>query len=1089
MALAGWSGTWHPTGGGFTLWLRDRDDGRFAALGDPDGPATAPWRLEPGLATLAAGVLGLRAELVACVAADGPTELRRLTLTNPGPAPRRVEVTTCVEAVLHDPRAHAAHPVFAKLFLQTERDPATGALLLRRRARDPHEQWPWLVHACLDGEASGWETDRARFQGRGRPRGRPAALATRDPLSGTCGNVLDPVLSLRRELTLAPGASATVTWLLGAAADRGAALALVAERDGTATIAAARTAGADRLQRLGLDFAQYAWAQTLGAAALLADAGLRAPRPALTPGPETPSALLSRVGLDPRLPLAVLDAGRGRAHLPRLRLAVRVWQELGLPLQLAVLDGDGEEPAPGLVPIPAAALSAADRLLLTAAARLFVAEHLPAPAAPASLPPDLPAPPAAPAAALALGSHGFSEDGDEYVIRLARGADGFLALPPQPWVNVMANEDFGCLVSETGAGATWAANSREHRLTPWRNDPVRDPHQDALLVRPRDGEVFSCLPGPEPGAGAYELRHGFGYTRCRYTGGGLLVDTRVFVARVEPVRCDLVRITNTGDQPRHLTLAAWRTLVPGGDPADDGPLVQVTPVAAGRLLLVRNPAAGIYAGRVAFAAVVAGPGCTAARGADTGAAGLPRVEQATDLVLGPGESAAAAFLLGEAGDEAAARALAASLDTIDACEAAWQEARAFWRDGLAGLQVTTPAPALDRLANGWLAYQTLSCRIRGRTACYQSGGAYGFRDQLQDAMALLPYWPERVREQILIHAAHQFVEGDVLHWWHPPGARGLRTRFADDLLWLPYLTAEYAATTGDAAILDEVAPYRTARLLEPGEDEAFLATAPADEQGPVYEHCCRAVDRSLATGAHGLPLFGTGDWNDGMNRAGREGRGESVWMGFFLVAVIDAFAPWCEARGDGERAARYRGHRDELAAALNDGGWDGDYYRRGYYDDGAPLGTHLARECRIDGLVQAWSVLSKVAPPERARQALDAIERHLVDERHGLIRLLTPPFVDTPHDPGYIKGYVAGVRENGGQYTHAALWMVRAMAEAGRRERAAPLLEMLCPLTHTATPEGLARYQVEPYVVAADVYGAPPHEGRGGWTWYTGSSG
>jgi cyclic beta-1,2-glucan synthetase len=349
--------------------------------------------------------------------------------------------------------------------------------------------------------------------------------------------------------------------------------------------------------------------------------------------------------------------------------------------------------------------------------------------------------------------------------------------------------------------------------------------------------------------------------------------------------------------------------------------------------------------------------------------------------------------------------------------------------------------------------------------------------------------PAITRAQIVLHAGHQFVEGDVLHWWHPPASKGIRTRFADDLLWLPLIASEYVRATGDATVLDEVTRYLRAEPLAGGEDEVFVEPEESGERGSIYEHCCRAIDRSLAVGAHGLPLMGTGDWNDGMNRVGREGRGESVWMGFFLFDILQRFIPLVEARQEGGRARRYRAHAATLQEALNDGGWDGGWYRRAYYDSGAPLGAASNDECRIDTIAQAWAVLSGAAPPARAEQALDALEEHLVSEADGIIRLLTPAFDRTPHDPGYIKGYLPGVRENGGQYTHGALWAVRALAEAGRTERAARLLELLSPASHARTPAEVTRYQVEPYVVAADVYGVAPHVGRGGWTWYTGSAG
>jgi cyclic beta-1,2-glucan synthetase len=590
----------------------------------------------------------------------------------------------------------------------------------------------------------------------------------------------------------------------------------------------------------------------------------------------------------------------------------------------------------------------------------------------------------------------------------------------------------------------------------------------------------------------------------------------LFVPRHDSLRVARLRLSNRSDRPRRLSLFAYARLVLGVLPEESGRFVVTEIDSREEAVFARNRMEDDRSESVVFAAAVATdahgpvsftcdrasfigwsgdvsrPAVLARPGALDGAAGAGLSSCAAEQILveiPPRDTREVSFILGEGSDIAEARALIARYRIPGEIARALAETRRFWADGLSGLQVETPDPALDIMVNGWLPYQVLACRIWARTAFYQSGGAFGFRDQIQDAAALVYLWPERTRAQILLHAAHQFVEGDVLHWWHPPLARGIRTRFVDDLLWLPYLTAFYIEATGDAGVLDESVRFLSAPPLPDQADELFILPEDPDLPGDLYEHCCRAVDRSLATGVHGLPLFGAGDWNDGMNRVGRQGRGESVWMGFFLHDVLEKFIPLCATRGDANRATRYRTVQERLRTALNDGGWDGEWYRRGYYDSGDPLGSRDSDECRIDALAQAWAVLSRVAPTDRARRAIDSVEQHLISEKDGIIRLLTPAFEKTPNDPGYIKGYVPGVRENGGQYTHAALWVVRAVAELSRNNRAAALLRMINPISHTRTPEQVAVYQIEPYVVAADVYGEPPHVGRGGWSWYTGSAG
>ncbi len=1124
---------WPESGSRDGLFIYVGIDGgvRFRVGADPAG--AGPFAA-PGVICYSEGHGDLTVAVDTCIVPARQAELRRVTITNRGAATHMVDLTTLAEVVLNDTPAHASHPGFSKLFVQTEAVPGQGALLARRRQRSPQDNWPVLVHALVAHPTGGtlqWETDRLQWRGRGRHRDEPALLDPGARLTGTTGNVLDPLFSLRRDATLDPNGQVTFFLLLGVAADRAAALKL-ATLAGDA--AACETAFATAQAAAAADIASRGWqpqddaeARALAAAILAGDASLRAAPDILARAGGSMSTLTA-LGLNVGDALVVVHERRtDGATVQRLLRMFALWHDIGLPVGLAIVGSaaDSNNDTPGIRRLDETTLDSATRDLLDAAARLVVAGPLPGPALTGRTPAPASPVPTRPTAAsptpgenllFANGIGGFSADGSEYVIRLAPDEAGRLKLPPLPWTNVIANDRLGCIVSETAFGSAWCDNSRENRLTPWSNDPVLDPPAEALYLRDdASGIGLSCLGGPLPGGGDCEVRHGFGYTTWLRTADDLALETTVFVDRDRPVRLSRVRVTNTGASTRRLSLFAFSQLVLGDTPTGSGRFVVTSRDAKSGALLARNRTGGVFADHVAFAAVVpdkraavthvsgdratflgpdrdaSAPAALAQPALDgrTGAGLEACFALQSSLELEAGGTAEITFLLGQERGETGALAVVAALATPAACENAWHESSAFWLDGLGALRVTTPSPALDLMLGGWLGYQTLSCRVRGRSAFYQSGGAFGFRDQLQDSLSLLPYWPELTRRQIVLHAGHQFVEGDVLHWWHPPLEAGIRTRFADDLLWLPYIACEYAAQTGDASVFEESAPWVTAPLLPDGEDEVFVHVADSGLKGSVYEHCCRALDRSLNVGAHGLPLFGTGDWNDGMNRVGREGRGESTWMGFFLVSIIDAFAPLCEQRGDNERAAAYRTHRDRLAVALNDTGWDGDWYRRGYYDDGAPLGSKGNRECRIDALAQSWSVLSKVAPPARAAQAMDEVEKQLINDDERLIRLLTPPFVDTPHDPGYIRGYVAGVRENGGQYTHAATWVVRAMAELGRRDRAAALLDLINPILHAATPEQVGRYLVEPYVVAADVYGAVPHIGRGGWTWYTGSSG
>lgn len=1136
--LTAWDGDRTEDGDGLFVFLHDLDRAEtWSVAPQPMGLAGAAAHAAsatPGVVTLTREQHGLAASLAVSVWADLDGELRRLTLRNTSDRTRRIAVTVYAPIVLNQSAAHAAHPAFSKLFVETEHVAERRALIARRRPRGAGEHPPLMALSWPDGEAYSVETDRARFLGRNRVAATALAAAHGDRLSDTVGSVLDPAFAVREVLVLAPGATLQRDVILAAAPTREALLALLAvaadreKRDGVATAAAA--AERERCARLSLTPAKGGELQELAAALLYQHPALRAPHAVLRRAQGALSQIWA-MALGGR-PLAVaIDAGAEK-HLAATLRAHAYWRALGLGIDL-LLVADTPEAAQaaegaaqgvaGVVVRRRDAVAAADLDVALAWASLVTKGALPrlrwGAAAPHGTAPVAPPASRAPAATapppsrFENGVGGFSAAGDEYVIAVGEGIG---ERPPLAWINVVANEHIGFLASESGAGYTWSRNSREHRTTAWGNDPISDPPSEAVYLRDAEsGDLWSPQPGPRPATGThYEVRHGFGATTWRSTSHGLTQEVVQFVPRHDPVKITRLRVSNTGPRPRRVAAIAYARLVLGVTPRDSARLVITERDRGTGALLARNRLADEFGDGVAFAAVHAPAGAAVSGSTDRtaflGRNGSPRAPlalQGGDLDgrvgcaldpcfalqavvdIPPGGAVEWVFLLGETVGRERLRDLVRRYADPAAVDEALCTVRDFWRETVGAVQVRTPMAAIDLMVNGWLLYQVLSCRIWGRTALYQSGGAFGFRDQLQDAAALIMGRPELTREQILLHAAHQFVEGDVLHWWHPPLARGIRTRFSDDLLWLPFITAAYVSATGDHAILGELAGYVQGPLLAAGADESYFQPTIATERTDLYEHCCRAIDRSLAVGAHGLPLMGTGDWNDGMNRVGREGRGESVWVAFFLYDVLGAFTPYCAERGDHQRAETYAAHRDALRGAIEAGAWDGAWYRRAYYDDGTPLGASSNDECQIDAIAQAWAVISGAASAERAARAMASLEERLVDARGGLIRLLAPPFDRGAHDPGYIKGYVPGIRENGGQYTHGAMWAVQAFAMLGRRDRAAALLEMLSPVTHGGTADRLAVYQVEPYVIVADIYGVDPHLGRGGWTWYTGSAG
>jgi cyclic beta-1,2-glucan synthetase len=1102
----------------------------------------------------------LMTRLEVLVSPEDDAEIRRVTVTNLGTEAREIEVTSYAEVVLAPPRDDAAHPAFSNLFVQTEAVAELDLLLATRRPRSPDEPRVWAAHVVsVEGPSTGgsqYETERGRFLGRGRGIRTPMSMIEGRPLSNTTGAVLDPIFSLRRRLRLGPGQSGRVVFSTMLADTRAAALGMADKyRDPSRferITTLAWTQAQVQLHHLNITPEEANLFQQIANRILYIDPRLRAPAPVLARNTLGPAALWAhRISGDLPIVLVLIDEIEDREIVRQLLRAHEYWRMKGLAVDLVILNEKpvsylqdlqmaleglvragrptlGATPEGSIVVLRGDLLSPGERDCLAAAARVVLPSRLgtlaeqvgriergPAVAPkrrerrpPAEAEPVSDASPPRPRREFDNELGGFVEDGREYSIVLDEGH-----WTPSPWINVIANEQLGFQVSESGAGYTWALNSHENQLTPWSNDPVSDQPGEVLYVRDEEtGRLWTptLLPIRED-AWSYQCHHGQGYSRFTHDSHGLALELTQYVPLDDPVKISRLKITNHARRSRRLTVTAYVEWVLGAARTTTAPHIVTELDEATGALFARNAWTIDFPGRIAFLDLCGSQTAwTGDRAEILGRNGaldhpdaLERGERLSgrlgggldpcgalqvSVMLTAGATAEIVVLLGQTASADEARTIVQRYRAAD-LDAVLRAVTTRWDDLLAAVQVKTPDRSFDLMLNRWLLYQALACRVWARAGFYQASGAYGFRDQLQDVMALTVAARDITRAQLCRAAARQFPEGDVQHWWHPPSGRGVRTRISDDRVWLPYATAHYLAVTGDTSVLDEPIPFIEGAVLPDDSLEAYFEPTVSKQRASLFEHCARAIDRSLATGSHGLPLMGTGDWNDGMNRVGEKGHGESVWLGWFLHATLAEWAPIAEARGETQRARTWREHLQSLGRALEAAGWDGDWYRRAYFDDGTPLGSAENAECRIDSIAQSWAVLSKAADPHRAARAMDAVEEYLVHREQAVVLLFTPPFVRGSRDPGYIKGYPPGIRENGGQYTHGAIWSIMAFAALGDGDRAGELFALLNPINHTSTRAGLYRYRVEPYVVAGDVYTETPHSGRGGWTWYTGSAG
>jgi len=1090
------------------------------------------------------------------VSPEDDIEVRRIHVTNHSRSRRKLDVTSYGEVVLASPAADDSHPAFNNLFVQTEINSYQHTICCTRRARSKDEQPPWMFQLMkVDGadvDFVSYETDRSRFIGRGNSLSEPLAMLHTEPLSGSQGSVLDPIVAIQYKIDLKPGESAIIDIVTGIAPTREANQSLIDKyqdrhlRDRAFELS--WTHSQVILRQINATESEAQLFAKLAGSVLFVNPVLRANPSILLKNQRGQSALWSySISGDLPIVLLLISDTSNITLVKQLIKAQAYWHLKGLAVDLVILNEDpsgyrqvlqdqiqgliaagigiSTSDKPGRIFVRAAdQVPMEDRILLQTVARVIISDTR------GSLADQVNKRPATKVAIPALtptrvysplrektdvdknlqffnGIGGFSPDGKEYVMYTSDSRR-----TPLPWINVIANPNFGTIVSESGSSYTWFENAHEYRLTPWKNDPVTDIGGEAFYIRDEESARFwSPTPLPARGQSSYVTRHGFGYSIFEHKEDGIATEVCIYVDTDAAIKFVVIKIHNESGRLRKLSATGYVEWVLGGlrPKAVMHTVTEIDPTCGA--LVARNPYNTEFQNYVSFFDVddpkylyttdrteFIGRNGSLERpeamsksnlSGKVGASLDPCAAIQVPFELENGKEREIIFKIGAGKDIHDVITTAKHFQGAHAAAMALSKVKEFWQTTLGVIEVETPDASVNLLANGWLLYQVLSCRLWGRSGYYQSGGAFGFRDQLQDVLALMYAQPRLTREQILLCASRQFKEGDVQHWWHPPLGRGVRTLCSDDFIWLPYVTSRYVAATGDLLVLEELVPYLQGRMLNVNEESYYDLPIVSDQHVSLYDHCKQSLVHAFRFGKNGLPLMGSGDWNDGMNMVGIHGRGESVWLAFFLYDVLNRFCKIAELRGDTSFMKVCQQHADKLKKNINTNAWDGNWFLRAFFDDGTPLGSSKNKECMIDAIAQSWSVLSEAGEKEKSLKAMQSVNKHLINREKGLIQLLEPPFDNADLDPGYIKGYVPGVRENGGQYTHAAIWMVMAFAKLRDRDRTYELLSLINPIHHGDSATQIAIYKSEPYVMAADVYGVEPHTGRGGWTWYTGSAG